>query len=597
MKKIILSVLICTLFTPQFVNTAEASSLRMFAEQWKKWIREKAPEKKEFRINTGRRRSFPVPTTTAEKTKDRLFNTTKAPGWVRQRYIIEDSNAYLSRSELTIVMTPIEPVGSISTIDSQTYPVFKISAQNNNNLRSTQAPETLYLTRLKFQVFDNNGIASDPTRFSLVVNDQLFDIDKDGTVSVDFINERITARNSKEIDVSFRVKDPEDTPNVDGALRFRVLEAEAVREGLFDAVRTKISGKSISQYHSFRPVLSTATDQQIAGSNVIKIWGKTLVAGAEDYVLNLNFGANFDDLSLEQIVLSDSLSNGKIDSLTSKVTAVNSRTGEILGTSKFTGSRARFKFLPAIRINRGDDFEIAFKVLVAENASQSTKFKLDLLPSDVRVRSISSGSDLNSTDKYFSFNSDTFSIARSVFNVATSATQPENWAASGSALERVYRFSVTNPGDRSISLARVSMDVNIGGLAFAGSKVASRFDLREIRGDREASASAFTPTLVGDKIVFDAKSEFLISRNSTTEFALKLQLVDLAGDSKNDYVAVKILDDSTLTSGSLATVQATGANFIWSDHAASPHSISTTDWHSGYLVPGLPTNTQVNKRQ
>ncbi len=596
MRKIILSVLICSFLVPN-VAPVEASSLRMFAEKWKKWIREKAPKEKKIRLRAGRRRSFPKPTTVAEKTKDRLFKTTKAPGWVRQRYIKEDSNAYLSRSELRIVVTPIAPGAPISTIDDQTYPIFKISAQNNNKLRSTQSPETLYLTRLKFQVFENSGIAADPERFSLVVNGQSFDIEDNGNVWIDFINERVTYRNAREIDVSFRVKDPEDTPNVDGALRFRVIEAEAVREGFYDKVRTRLAGKTLSQYHSFKPVLTETGSQQIAGKST-RIWGKTLVAGSEDYVLNLNFGASFDDLSLEQIVLSDDLSEGKIDSLTSEITAVNGRTGEVLGTSRFTNSRAKFKFLPSIRINRGDDFEIAFKIRIAENVNQNAEFKLDVLPSDVRVRSISSGRDLSSTDKYFSFNSEVFSIAKSIFKIGVSEQQPENWAASGSAHERVYRFFITNPGQRSISLARVSMDVNLGGLAFAGAKVASRFDLREIRGEREASASAFTPTLVGSRtVVFDAKSEFLISRNSTTELALKLQLVDLAGDSEDDYIAIKILADVTLETGSLATVRTSGANFIWSDHSSSQHSTSTIDWLSGYLVPGLPTNTTVNKRK
>jgi hypothetical protein len=596
MKKLILSVLFCSLFFTQF-DVAEASSLRLFAEQWKNWIRERAPEKKTTRLTTIRTRRASKPATVAEQTKTKLFNTTKTTTGVRQRYIIEDSSAYLSRSELNVVVTPVEPDKSILKIDNEKHLVFRISAQNNNNLRSTQAPETLYLTRLKFQIFNNTGIASDPTKFSLVVNEKDFDFDKDGTALVDFINERITANNPSEINVSFKVKDPEDTPNVDGALRFRIIGVEGVREGLFDEVRTRISGKSISQYHSFKPIAVSSGKEKISGSS-INIWGKTLVAGSEDYVLNLNFGANFDDLSLEQITLSDTLSNGKVDSLISKVTAVNGTTGEILGTTRFTNSQARFKFLPAIKINRGDNFKLAFKVRIAENVNQNAEFKLDVLPSDVRVRSLSSGRDLGSSSKYFSFNSDTFSIAQSVFKVGASAQQPENFAASGNGLERTYRFFMTNPGKKEISLARISMNVDLGGLAFAGSRVASRFDLREIRDNQESSASAFTPTVVDSrKVVFNANSEFLVSRNSTTEFILKLQLVDLGGDSKNDYVAVQILDDSTLNTGSLANVRASGANFIWSDHSSSPHSTSTTDWISGYLVPGLPTGVIINKRK
>ncbi len=597
MKKIILSVLFFSCFFGQF-EVVEASSLRMFAEQWKNWVRERAPEKKATRLTTGSRRMrFPAPKTTIEQTKDRLFNTTKTKTWSRQRYIEEDASIYLSRSELGVVVTPIEPEASILIIDDEIYPIFKISAQNNNNLRSTQAPENLYLTRLKFQIFNNSGIASDPTRFSLVVNGKDFDFDEDGTASVDFINERITAKNPSEIDISFRVKDPEDTPNVNGALRFRIIEAEGVREGLFDEVRTRISGKSISQYHSFQPISKSSDEEQIVG-NSISIFGKTLVSNEEAYVLSLNFAANFDDLSLDQIILSDTVSNGKVDSLISKITAFNSKTGKVLGSSKFTNSRAKFKFLPSIKIERGDSFKLAFEVHIAKNVNENTEFKLDILPSDVRVRSLSSGRDLGSSNKYFSFNSESFSIAKSVFSVGTSDQQPENWAASGNGHERAYRFFITNPGDKSISLARISMDVNLGGLAFAGSRVASRFDLREIQGNREASASAFTPTLSGNtKVIFDAKSEFLISRNSTTEFTLKLQLVDIDGYSDNDYIAVKLLDDSTLSTGSLANVKASGVNFIWSDHSSSPHSTSTTDWLSGYLVPGLPTNVQVNKRQ
>ena len=124
---------------------------------------------------------------------------------------------------------------------------------------------------------------------------------------------------------------------------------------------------------------------------------------------------------------------------------------------------------------------------------------------------------------------------------------------------------------------------------------ASDVALVRINGSQQYAESA-NITAFGNKITFDFPTEFYLSRNNAVQFGLQLKLNDVSGNNDSDSIAVKILGDGVYTNGTLSSVRSSGANFIWSDTSARMHSTTTSDWFSGYLVSGLPSNTVVVKR-
>ncbi len=116
---------------------------------------------------------------------------------------------------------------------------------------------------------------------------------------------------------------------------------------------------------------------------------------------------------------------------------------------------------------------------------------------------------------------------------------------------------------------------------------------RSHQGHEFSSSDFSTQFLGGNTVRFDAKNEIYIPAHSTQEFALR---VALKNTGTNRYIGVKVLGDSSLNRGTLSNLKSSGANFIWSDHSGAPHVPGSGDWLSGYLFPGLPTQTLVNKQ-
>jgi hypothetical protein len=142
------------------------------------------------------------------------------------------------------------------------------------------------------------------------------------------------------------------------------------------------------------------------------------------------------------------------------------------------------------------------------------------------------------------------------------------------------------------------MNVRPEGLDFPDGRSTDDFELRQMANNREVQGMEFNVQLgSGDIVIFDATTEMYVGRNETLEFVLKVRLEDIGGDASGDSIAVQILGDSTLNTGTLASVRAAGAKFIWSDQSARPHTTGSQDWISGYLLPGLPTNYSLQRRQ
>ncbi|MCF7812387.1 hypothetical protein K9M59_02210 [Candidatus Gracilibacteria bacterium] len=504
--------------------------------------------------------------------------------------------------QLTVHVNSIRPNQDVSSITSQPIRVFQIGVSNNSRGVGTDFVEPVLLDTLTFQMFSNSGIASDPTNFSLVlegVEGQEFEFEQNGEVTLRFQKARLAQGDSLSFNVALKVDDPSFTPHVPGSLRLRLFRTTAVTESSQQSVRTILTGSPISDYISFDPAPQTTGTPQFSGTPH-QIFGKTLSASEEATVLALNFSAHYDDMYIREITLEDTLSNGGVDSFINKIEAINSSTGEVLDTARFTNGRAHFQFSRRFLIPRNSQRQIHFDVQTASRintGNQSSQFRLQLDPADIEVWGIGSGSEIPLSNKNFSVQTDTFVVVQSGGGMRVSpASQPNGFAVSNN-LNQVYRFQISNPSNQDVSLGRITLNITLSGLSYPGGRSADDFQIKQIYGGQEVSGTSFTPSLgSGNTVTFDTGTELLINRHSQVELALKLQLEDEPGDVDADSVAVQVLGDSSSMSGTLSEVRSNGANFIWSDHSGRPHTTQSKDWLSGYLVNGLPTNTVVVKR-
>ncbi len=499
----------------------------------------------------------------------------------------------------------------IYSIDQTPIKIFKLGINNKTVAKSTDFVEALKLDTLTFQMFSNTGIATDPRMFELGVRGSsdtdptYFQFESDGTVTLKFHNARVAKGEGMEFDINVRVESPANTPRVPGAFRLRLLSATASTEQTGTAVSAQIIKNALSDTITFTPGVQVSEGETpVVESRPVssEIFGRIVSAGEKVFALALNFEAHYDDMLIQEITVRNTTGGADIDKFVSSIYAIDTVSGQTLGQSKFTQGKATFRFFSPIRVNREQERHIGFRVLIGnrvDTGRYDTRFKLDVASSDVIVQGVGSGRELSDSYKNFSANTHTFLAVQSGggFEIAPSATQPDGFSATES-MERVYQFKIINPDDKEISIGRLSFDIRLSGVEFSGGMSADDFQLKQIQRGREVEGAAFTPTVSSSNVVvFDAGTEFYIPRHGEVELVLKTKLADISGgNSDMDSVSVQVLGDSTLSTGSLSTVRSNNASLIWSDHSGRPHTLDSTDWISGYLITGVPTETTRNYR-
>lgn len=612
MNKIIFSIGIFLLGIVSFPPIGEAAIeySTESVDHWTDWIRSLPTRYRRYRMS-----SSPSYYSTPEYYNSRKRGvTTIIPAMPSRKASVWRSPSFTTpvlnvpSQALKLQVNPIPQRQTVSSVDGVPIRVFEIGVLNVSKASSTDFVEALLFDTIQFQMFSNTGVAADPTKFRLRVNygdqdeESDFQFNSDGTVTVQFHNARIAKGESMKFFVSVVVDNPTITPHVPGSFRIRILGAEAREEQSRTVVTPVITGTSISETIAFNPTPSTSGTPVFSGQTSQQIYGRTLSAGEKAPVLALNFEAHYDDMMIEELTVRDTLSGGAIDSFVSWVQVIDTESGQMLGQTRFVGGEVRFRFWSPVRVNRGGSRSLAIQVQITNRvdiSSQNTQFRLEVLPSDVRVSGYGSGRELSDGDKNFSVDAETFLVVNSggALEVSPSITQPQGFPVTG-AHTGVYRFTISGPSSGQVSIGRISLNITLEGLTFPGGRSADDFELLQIINDREVTGSSFTIQLgAGNTVIFDAGTELFMSRNQSAEFLLKLRLEDIPGQISGDSVAVQILGDTTFSAGTLASVRVSGANFIWSDHSGRPHAMGSEDWLSGYLLQGLPSGVTINYRQ
>ncbi len=488
---------------------------------------------------------------------------------------------------------------AVKIIDQAEIPLFRLGVSHRKNYKTTDFLQAANLKRMRWSILDSEGtLTDDLTQFSLVVNGGSFPFEEDGTVNLYLPEYRLSVGETKAFDIGLRIQDSSRLPHLPGTLQIQLESIMFGTETGKKEIPVVIRGNKVSQKIVFDPVPIVNAASVFAGYSH-QIYGRSLSAGEEEFVLAVNFQAHYDDFVIDSLTVTEQLSGGDVDHFIDRIQAVDLKTGQVVDESRFLNGRAHFDLSTSIFVPRNGERRIGFRVRVEDSVrvgTLNTNFKLNLLTSGVDVRGLGSGKEVPESQKNFSVQADTFFVTGG--QITLRPAQNNFSLAVTDNLAPIYRFVIENGGARDVSLGRISFHVRLGGLKLTGDGVPDDLAIRRVINGNEVSLVEFDSLgMTGDIVHFDALNEVLVPRKSRAEYVLKARLSEKGTASNNDSVGVQILGDSSRQVGRLSQVRTGSTRFVWSDHSGRPHSTSSEDWMSGYFVDGLPTNTVVNYRR
>jgi len=602
------------LFSASFfaVDTAEASTSSY-------WDFYRSYYSGENARSTGSRYNVPRYRARSYTNRSSRYNTNSTTRRTSNRYSNRSSNYRVyptrsttsrtnSSSALTATVTPIKLRQDINNITSNPVDLFQIGLRAPSASGSSFTPAS-QVSQMQFQVTDNTGVVSDFSDFDLVIEDQNFQFERNGYITLNFNNLRLAAGESRVLDVKIKLNDPDSFARLPGSFRVKMSGLTAVQENTVRGVNTNITGRTVSDYVVLNPVGSVSGGGANGSASVTPVFinGRALASEEKAVVLSARLKASRDDFLVEEITVRNTFGSN-IDSLIQDVRLINQTTGKVLSTKRFTGGTATFNLSTQnqVYIARNNEVNLVFEVRVRSNIPSNiadNRIELTFNDADVDIFGIGSGREVPNSSKNFNVNAETFTVTEGGTGgtvarggVSFSATQPS--FVSNGTLDQIVRFQIRNSGSGSMSVGRLSLQAAPAGVEFTGGISTDDAQLvRVINGFQERPSGFVTSSASGNVFRFDAGSEVYIGPGEVQEYALKLKLDNTGSSDENDAVSVKILGDSSFTKGTLNSVRSSGANYVWSDHSGSPHSTTSSDWLSGFLVSGLPTNNFVKYRR
>jgi len=513
-----------------------------------------------------------------------------------------------STSSVNVTANPITLRQDINNISSQPVDLFSLGLSNPAYSGSNFSPAAL-VTEMKLQITDNTGVVSDFSAFDLVVEDQPIQFERNGYITVKFNNLRLARGESRNLDVQIQLNDPDIFPRLPGSFRVKLNSLNAIAEGSTKSVSTKLTGRTVSDYVVLNPTPSVSGGANDGSASVTPVFvsGRALGSGDKAVVLSAILKASLDDFLVEKVTVRNTFGSN-VDSLVQEIRMINQTTGKLLSTKRFTNGVATFDLgrNNDVYVGRTNEVNLVFEVLVRDNLPSSisdNRLELTFNDSDVEIYGIGSGRAVPDSRKNFNVDAETFTLTQgggsstvASGGLSFSASQP-SFVSTGN-LEQIARFQIRNSGNRGMSVGRISIQAFPSGVEYSGGISTDDAQIvRVVNGFQEYASGFNTVSAMGNTFVFDASSELYIAPGSVHEFAIKLKLDNTGSSDDSDAVSFKILGDSSFSKGTLSSLRASGASYIWSDQSASPHSLNSNDWYSGYLVNGLPSSNYVRYRR
>ncbi len=531
--------------------------------------------------------STPIRTTTRRTYRNTYARTNTSRG----------TQTYRSRAASTggasIQIQTFSPTSAVSNSLADPVDLFNIGVHNNSNTSRNTLPEVYLLRKMEFQVLDKEGSFVSYSEFVLDINGTRHRFDRDGRVTVSFgSGNRITRGDSLDLDVKLILDEVDVLPRLGGGFTVRMTGASVISESSGSTVKTTLVGRSTTPFYTWNPFVGGSSGgPATVSARQQTLYGRTLGGGEVADVLAIELEAVDDDMLLDSLIVRDVLTGNSLDGLIEKIDVLDTRTGRVLDTAYFSGDAARFDFVPNIMIPRNSSVSLLFRVQVRHrngSSSRSTNFKLGLNPADIEISSLSTGRDISNI--FSAVEGEAFLISNGGSGaISTAFDQPRLTVVETPT--PVYRFTVSNPTSDYMALGRITAQIGLSGLAFAGGMSTDDFKITAYDRGRDYIIGSTVSLPSSNQVRFDLDREYLIPERESRTFSISASLEDIAGGSQS--VATLLLGDGVLSTGTLSAVRGTGANFVWSNHSATPHRETSDDWISGYQFNGLPTNASV----
>jgi hypothetical protein len=599
-KKLLVIMLLSSTFSFFYADT-QASS---YIDFWQKYIQSMQPAQKTYQSYYNRP-TYRQPRETVQRVRYSQPRNTNITTQRNEPGLNVYRNELTQPSSTSSITTTVKKIRTkaIYEINEEPVDIMQISFYHRGSSSRSSFVEPAKIDKATFEIIDNSGIVEDTENISLLVNGQEFRFDEHGEVTVQFGNLRLPVNKREALNVGIKVFDPLNTPSVNGNMRIRLADVTAYGESDFDPITTRIVGSRISNTITFDPsIITTANTSSNSINNVqthSNIYGKMLSAGQSELVMSLELEANYDDFWLDEITLTDVASNGGIDTFVNRIDAINLRTNEKLSSTKFINGKALFDFPQRVLIYRDQALTIGFKVYLKGTLTTSSinnQFRLNVLPADVGIYSANTGNRVSDSNKNFSIKNETFTVAQNGLSIQNNSEPITQLITNANYKTLVNVLDITSFGKKRTAISRMSFDLYPSGLDFAGGTIsADDFEIVRISGNRHLDMP-HTVVTNGNTAQFTFDDPLEIYRNETTKIGIKVALENTDSNTKGDAIGIRMLGDSQLQVDTLANIQSSGSNFIWSDYSGRPHSTTSSDWMSGYLVPGIPSNAHTIKR-
>lgn len=529
----------------------------------------------------------PSRTTTKQYYAPRSYHYSRTPG----NYKAEFSGRITptSISELTAVGKEVK--------------MFDLSVTHKTFATDRSFVEAGNLNLLKFQLIDGGrvSLARNLSDFVVIVKDESGNsftgrLDHTGRAKIYPKGLRIAKGEGLGLEVFLQLENEASFGGGTEAFRLKLVRGEISGESSRKLNSIAFVGRSSSDWVNFGRYYSGnegfSSDTNTSVTPAFHIEGGILEAGTRNLVTAVKMESQYEDIIISSIRVRNTY-GAESDNAVEMMQLVDlSAGGKILDETRLLGGEAQFDIGSDISIYRGRERTLGVFVKTSHDLSRvkQARLSIDFGANDIVARGLQSGRTLPAGFKVVNIDAKDFAFARSGGFVFEESGEKDFLAPSG-GLSPVYRFHLKNEGSTPISVARISFDVSMHGMDWAGGQLdAGDVELRR-RGFR---SRLFTPHVSGDgRLVFDAQEALYLPAGARYEMILQLALDDLSGD--DDWLRIQMLHDSDFERSNLSTIRSGGAHFIWSDHSGRPHSNFSDDWLNGKGL-NLPLDPFLNKR-
>lgn len=153
----------------------------------------------------------------------------------------------------------------------------------------------------------------------------------------------------------------------------------------------------------------------------------------------------------------------------------------------------------------------------------------------------------------------------------------------------VAKFSIASDVGGTIAWRKLAMSI-------ASSTPSGSFQVQSYalytEADQSTAIASVTVTqpLAGTTVTFVSSSDLEVSGSKTYVVKATITGSPVVGSSLAHSIATGV--GTYAAPNTDAIVEATAANFVWSDESVNPHTAATADWNNEYLVKNIPTDSQ-----